>query len=102
MTHAPEHTLRRKPAAFSARETKAPEPLDAYRRVEHLSRLLPFADASALSDGDVIALLKRAIRIERARGAAGHGSYSVCRHAGLKLALVAEMRIQRQRKSART
>jgi hypothetical protein len=102
MSYAPERTSRRTPAAFPAQETKAPEPLDAYRRVEHLTRLLPFAETATLTDGDVIALLKRAIRIERARGAAGHGSYSVCRHAGLKLALVAEMRAQRQRKSART
>ncbi|MFM9860707.1 DUF6477 family protein [Pseudoxanthobacter sp. M-2] len=66
-----------------------------YRRASILPRLVPVAPAEVADDSPagtrrVLALLARALRSERRRGRAGHWSYDLNRHIGLRQAMLAE------------
>lgn len=66
-----------------------------YRRSSILPRLLPVgpaevADESPAGTQRILALLARALRSERRRGRAGHWSYDLNRHIGLRQAMLAE------------
>lgn len=66
-----------------------------YERTRDLPGLLPLwpseaADASEEGRLRVLAKLKSALRAERARGAAGHWTYDLTRHAQLAAAYAAE------------
>jgi hypothetical protein len=66
-----------------------------YRRASILPRLLPVgpaevADESPAGTRRILALLARALRSERRRGRAGHWSYDLNRHIGLRQAMLAE------------
>lgn len=66
-----------------------------YTRATVLPRLIPIgpdelADDSREGRRRILALLARALRSERRRGRAGHWSYDLNRHIGLKQAMVAE------------
>lgn len=66
-----------------------------YDRGRILPRLVPatpamLADRSAENGARIVATLERALRAERARGRAGHWTYSLDRHIGLAQALAAE------------
>jgi hypothetical protein len=68
---------------------------EAYERSRMLVRLLPVGpDEIAGSEPEttrrIILKLARALRIERARGRAGHWTYDLNRHLGLTQALKAE------------
>jgi hypothetical protein len=70
---------------------------DAYDRGRHLPRLIPvgpdeIADRSTTARRAILAKLARALRAERNRGRAGHWTYDLNRHIGLKQAYVAERR----------
>lgn len=67
-----------------------------YDRARDLPRLLPvwprdLEDASPAGRVRLIALLRRALRAERARGLAAHWTYDLARHAQLRAALDAEL-----------
>lgn len=66
-----------------------------YRRASILPRLVPVAPAEVADDSPagtrrILALLARALRSERRRGRAGHWSYDLNRHIGLRQAMLAE------------
>ena len=66
-----------------------------YRRGSILPRLVPVAPAEVADDSPagtrhILALLARALRSERRRGRAGHWSYDLNRHIGLRQAMLAE------------
>lgn len=66
-----------------------------YRRASILPRLLPVGPAEVADDSPagtrrILALLARALRSERRRGRAGHWSYDLNRHIGLRQAMLAE------------
>jgi hypothetical protein len=68
---------------------------EAYERSRMLVRLLPvgpddMAGAEPQTTRRIVLKLARAIRIERARGRAGHWTYDLNRHVGLMQALKAE------------
>ncbi len=70
---------------------------ELYDRRRHLSRLLPLSPAEIADDRPparrtILARLARALRAERNRGRAGHWTYDLNRHIGLKQAYVAERR----------
>ena len=75
---------------FAAPETARATGSDAYVRGRDLPRLVGISDPATASDAEVARALGRALRIERARGRAGHGSYDPLRHAALARALAAE------------
>lgn len=67
-----------------------------YDRGRDVPLLLPMwpadlADTSVEGRERFIALLRRALRAERARGLAGHWTYDLARHAQLRAALDAEL-----------
>lgn len=68
-----------------------------YDRSRHLPRLIPI-DPALLEDGStevrrfILNRLARALRAERNRGRAGHWTYDLNRHIGLKQAYAAEKR----------
>jgi len=84
-------------AAWSVATTVAGG-VEPYDRARHLSRLIPLA-LERLADGSpenrrrIIAALARALRAERNRGRAGHWTYDLNRHIGLKQAYAAERRL---------
>lgn len=66
-----------------------------YERIRDLPRLLPFMDVAAYSgcperSRELVALLERALRVERQRGIGGAWSYSIQRHALLLAAYRSE------------
>lgn len=66
-----------------------------YRRATVLPRLVPvgpaeIADETPEGGRRILALLARALRSERRRGRAGHWSYDLNRHIGLRQAMLAE------------
>ena len=66
-----------------------------YRRASILPRLVPIDPADVADDSPagtrrILALLARALRSERRRGRAGHWSYDLNRHIGLRQAMLAE------------
>jgi hypothetical protein len=66
-----------------------------YRRASILPRLVPVgpaevADETPAGTRRILALLARALRAERRRGRAGHWSYDLNRHIGLRQAMLAE------------
>ena len=66
-----------------------------YRRGRDLPRLLPLLETELVTDTPaqhlrLIGLIRRALRRERTRGAGGHWSYDLARHAGLLAAYTAE------------
>ena len=68
-----------------------------YDRNRHLPRLIPVDPATLADDSTearqrIVALLARALRAERTRGRAGHWTYDLNRHIGLKQAYAAERR----------
>ena len=71
--------------------------MEAYDRAAMLPRLIPVGPDEIADDGrrgriTILARLARALRGERARGRAGHWSYSLDRHLALAQALAAERR----------
>ena len=67
-----------------------------YRRSRDLPLLLPMwpADLDDISQSGrtrIVAMLRRALRAERARGLAGHWTYDLARHAQLRAALDEEL-----------
>ena len=67
-----------------------------YDRVSDLPRLVPvwpveIADSSYRGRLAMLAKLRRALRSERQRGATGHWSYDLVRHAALRTAYRAEI-----------
>ena len=71
--------------------------VEAYDRDRHLPRLLPVtpeevADDSPEARRRIVARLARALRAERNRGRAGHWTYDLNRHIGLRQAYAAERR----------
>lgn len=75
--------------------------VEAYDRSRHLPRLLPIgpaeiADARPEAHRSIVARLARALRAERSRGRAGHWTYDINRHIGLKQAYEAERRALRE------
>jgi hypothetical protein len=72
--------------------------VEAYDRDRHLPRLIPIgpaelADQRPEARRAVLARLARALRAERNRGRAGHWTYDLNRHIGLKQAYEAERRL---------
>ena len=72
--------------------------VEPYDRARHLPRLIPvepdrLADGSAENRKRILAALARALRAERNRGRAGHWTYDLNRHIGLKQAYAAERRL---------
>ena len=72
--------------------------VEPYDRTRHLPRLTPvepdrLADGSAENRRRILAALARALRAERNRGRAGHWTYDLNRHIGLKQAYAAERRL---------
>ena len=68
---------------------------ELYDRARHLPRLIPvgpddIADESPAGRRAILARLARALRAERNRGRAGHWTYDLNRHIGLKQAYAAE------------
>lgn len=66
-----------------------------YQRASILPRLVAVAPAEVADDSPagtrrILALLARALRSERRRGRAGHWSYDLNRHIGLRQAMLAE------------
>ena len=77
-----------------------------YQRRRHLWRLMVMdgqapAAAAALSDGEVIDWLERALARERRRARRGGEGYDLNRHLGLLQAITAERRRARQRRCGR-
>ncbi len=69
--------------------------IEPYDRGRHLPRLIPVTAAEVEDDTIerhrvIIARLARALRAERNRGRAGHWTYDLNRHIGLKQAFAAE------------
>ena len=69
--------------------------IEGYDRARHLPRLIPvgpddIADDSPAGRRAILARLARALRGERSRGRAGHWTYDLNRHLGLKQAYAAE------------
>jgi hypothetical protein len=69
--------------------------LEDYDRARHLPRLSPvgpddIADDSPAGRRAILSRLARALRAERTRGRAGHWTYDLNRHLGLKQAYAAE------------
>jgi hypothetical protein len=79
---------------------------EEYDRRRHLPRLIP-VDPSLLEAPDlaaqrwIVARLARALRAERNRGRAGHWTYDLNRHIGLKQAYAAERAALGRRREAR-
>jgi Family of unknown function (DUF6477) len=72
--------------------------VEPYDRARHLPRLIPvepdrLADGSPENRRRIVAALARALRAERNRGRAGHWTYDLNRHIGLKQAYAAERRL---------
>lgn len=68
---------------------------EGYDRARHLPRLIPvgpddIADDSPAGRRAILSRLARALRAERTRGRAGHWTYDLNRHLGLKQAYAAE------------
>lgn len=84
-----------------ARPPPHPQPVtpgkrNGYLRSRDLPLLLPMwpadiADMSPAGRVRIVAMLRRALRAERARGLAGHWTYDLARHAQLRAALDAEL-----------
>jgi hypothetical protein len=77
-----------------------------YQRASILPRLVPVApaevaDVSPAGTRRILALLARALRSERRRGRAGHWSYDLNRHIGLRQAMLAETARLRAARPAR-
>lgn len=71
--------------------------VEAYDRLRHLPRLLPLEpfelrDQSTATRRRIVNRLARALRAERNRGRAGHWTYDLNRHIGLRQAYAAERR----------
>lgn len=78
-----------KPRSRSATAQRAaPAPYDRNHELPRLLALWPheIADLSLTGRDSLIAKLKRALREERRRGLAGHWTYDLVRHAGLRRA----------------
>jgi hypothetical protein len=88
----------RRPACPSSRQrqtTSTTQRQDLYVRARDLPRLLPLWPAelhtATLSEhARLLARLRRALRVERQRGLAGHWAYDLARHAQLLRAYRAE------------
>ncbi|SDB31151.1 DUF6477 family protein [Bauldia litoralis] len=70
---------------------------ETYDRMRHLPRLIPMtcdqiADDTMETRRAILARLARALRAERSRGRAGHWTYDLNRHIGLRQAFEAERR----------
>jgi hypothetical protein len=88
--------LRRRAARSVAKAVAAG--VEPYDRMRHLPRLIPIApdrlgDGSRENQRRIVARLARALRAERNRGRAGHWTYDLNRHIGLKQAYAAEQRL---------
>ncbi len=75
---------------------------ESYERERHLVRLIPvtpgeMADQRPAARRAILARLARALRAERNRGRAGHWTYDLNRHIGLKQAYAAERKALAQR-----
>lgn len=73
-----------------------------YLRSRDLPLLLPMwpaelDDISPAGRSRIVAMLRRALRAERARGLAGHWTYDLARHAQLRTALDAELAVSADR-----
>lgn len=70
----------------------APRPYDRLQQLPKLIGLWPseLTDASVKGAEKVVALLRKALRAERARGRAGHWTYDLNRHIALAESLKAE------------
>ena len=82
-------------AAARSLEVVTAAGVESYDRTRHLPRLLPIApdeiaDDSVAAGRRIVARLARALRAERSRGRAGHWTYDLNRHIGLKQAYAAE------------
>lgn len=69
--------------------------IEQYDRARHLPRLIPIGpeeirDDSPATRRAILTRLARALRAERNRGRAGHWTYDLNRHLGLKQAYAAE------------
>ena len=77
----------------------------SYQRARDLPRLLPLwpheiETASLAEHARLLARMRRALRMERQRGIAGHWTYDLARHARLLSAYRAETDAYRQRLQA--
>jgi hypothetical protein len=77
----------------------------SYQRARDLPRLLPLwphemETASIAEHARLLARMRRALRMERQRGIAGHWTYDLARHARLLCAYRAETDAYRQRLQA--
>lgn len=77
----------------------------SYQRARDLPSLLPlwpheFETASAAEHARLLARMRRALRMERQRGIAGHWTYDLARHARLLSAYRAETDAYRRRLQA--
>jgi hypothetical protein len=71
---------------------RAPRPYDRLQQLPKLIGLWPseLTDGSAKGAEKILALLRKALRAERARGRAGHWTYDLNRHMALSESLKAE------------
>ncbi len=88
MTHRSVETATRQPASGA-------DPAN-YQRARDLPRLLPLwphevEPASQAEHAHLLARIRRALRLERQRGVAGHWAYDLARHAALLRAYRAEV-----------
>ncbi len=94
---------RRRAPRIRAMRAEAPANLGRpYDRRRDLPRLVPVLEADIADDGiaaraDLLALLRRALRAERARARGGHWTYDPGRHAGLLRAYLNERAALRER-----
>jgi hypothetical protein len=84
------------PPPLRSRIRALPPRRDRYDRRRDLQRLIPIwpaeiADASYAGRLALLAKLRKALRNERKRGASGHWSYDLGRHAALRTAYRAEV-----------
>jgi hypothetical protein len=96
-TTAAEGTRRMRLRAWRAVDATLAAGVASYDRRRHLPRLIPIGpdeieDESLAGRMRLVFRLARALRSERARARAGHWTYDLNRHLGLKQAFEAETR----------
>jgi len=84
----------------------APPTQRGYDRVRDLPRLLPLLAAEIVTDTSddherLLALLRRALRLERNRGKGGHWTYDLARHSALLRAYRSEQAALERRQRRR-
>lgn len=90
LSRSPRHTT-----AHPSRRSQADAPAPAYVRERDLPRLVALwpSQLTVITAADhmrLLAILRRALRVERQRGLAGHWAYDLARHAHLLRAYRAE------------